>query len=215
VSGTDAPLVTQVPTPTSDASEARPVSTVSPDVPADYVGEIGPVAVRGDGLPALGAATIDTDPALGMQAPELFGQNYDGEITDVDFSSGAPTMVVFLAHWCPHCNAEVPRLNELRDGGKFPADLRVVAVSTAVAPGRPNFPPSTWVHDVDWTYPVIADGVDVQRETFIASDSYGVDGFPFIVVLDGDGMVKARWSGESEPDEILERLAAALPNDPS
>ncbi len=115
-------------------------------------------------------------------------------------------MVVFLAHWCPHCNAEVPRLNELRDEGRFPEGLNIVAVSTGVNPGRPNFPPSQWFDDMDWTYPVIVDGVDMERETFIAADAYGVDGFPFIMLLDGDGKVVARWSGEREPDEVIELI---------
>jgi thiol-disulfide isomerase/thioredoxin len=184
----------------------RPTATVAPDLPADYRGEIGPVAVVGDALPALGGASLDTDPALGLQAPALYGQDYDGNPTQVAFDTGRPTMVLFLAHWCPHCNAEVPRINELRDAGRFPADLQIVAVSTAVAPGRPNFPPSKWIDDVDWTYPVIADGVDIAGQTFLASDAYGVDGFPFITLLHGDGTVAARWSGESEPDEIIARI---------
>ena len=32
-------------------------------------------------------------------------------------------MVVFLAHWCPHCNAEIPVLNEWRDSGEIPDGL--------------------------------------------------------------------------------------------
>ena len=96
-------------------------------------------------------------------------------------------MVVFLAHWCPHCNAEIPVINELRDAGRVPAGVNVVAVSTAVSPGQPNFPPSKWLDDKDWTYPAMADGVDMVNETFIASNAFGVTGFPFITLIDANG----------------------------
>lgn len=211
----DAPVTTEATsasptTATPDGSE--PVATVAPDLPAEYEGEVGPVAVSGTPLQPLGQGTaIDADPSLGAVAPNLVGMDYDGHVVKVEPGSDGPMMVVFLAHWCPHCNAEVPRINELRDAGRFPADLKIVAVSTAVAPGRPNFPPSEWVQDVDWTYPVIADGVDMQRQTFIAADAYGVDGFPFVALVGADGTIAARWSGESEPDEIISRIEQYLP----
>ena len=168
-------------TNTAAAGEA-PNATIAPDLPEELRDEIGPVEVIGAPLPGLARAEVADDPALGMAAPVLVGQNFDGETVRVDAATNGPTMVVFLAHWCPHCNAEVPRLNELRDQGAFPEDLNIVAVSTALDPSQPNFPPSEWMSDIDWTYPVLVDGVDLQAESpFIASAAYGVDGFPFTV----------------------------------
>ena len=164
--------------------------------------------VIGEPLPPLETEVVADDVAVGRAAPVLIGENFAGETVRVD--PAAPTMVVFLAHWCPHCNAEVPRLNELRDADRFPADLDIVAVSTAPDPGRPNFPPSDWITDVDWTYPVIADGVDMARQRFIAADAYGVSGFPFVVLLNADGTVAARWSGEHETDEIIDLIETNL-----
>jgi thiol-disulfide isomerase/thioredoxin len=198
--------------PTSVAQgESEPLATVAPDLPAEYVGEVGPVAVSGTSLQPLGQGTaIEADPALGVLAPTLIGMDYDGHVVRVEPGTEGPIMLVFLAHWCPHCNSEVPRINELRDAGRFPSDLKIVAVSTAVAPGQPNFPPSEWVGDVEWTYPVIADGIDMQRQTFIAADAYGVDGFPFITLVGADGKVAARWSGESQSEEIISRIEQYL-----
>jgi thiol-disulfide isomerase/thioredoxin len=198
-------------TTSASQGESEPLATVASDLPAEYEGEVGPVAVSGDPLQPLGQGTaIDADPALGAVPPTLIGMDYDGHVVRVEPGKDGPMMVVFLAHWCPHCNTEVPRINELRDAGRFPADLKIVAVSTAVAPGQPNFPPSEWVGDVDWTYPVIADGIDMQRQTFIAADAYGVDGFPFITLVDGAGKVAARWSGESDTEEIISRVEQYL-----
>ncbi|MEO6570828.1 MAG: TlpA disulfide reductase family protein [Ilumatobacteraceae bacterium] len=138
------------------------------------------------------------------------GAAFDGTPIRVDPAVNGPTMLVFLAHWCPHCNDEMPRLNDLRDAGRFPVDLNIVAVSTAVDPSRPNFPPSQWVVDKDWTYPTIADGIDVQREELIAATAYGLSGFPFVTLIDGQGVVRARWSGEREEDQVIALITANL-----
>ena len=38
---------------------------------------------------------------------------------------------MFLAHWCPHCQAEVPRLVELAEQGAFDGvDVTAVATGT-------------------------------------------------------------------------------------
>ena len=65
---------------------------------------------------------------------------------------------------------------------------------------------------MDWTYPVLADGVDLDRDVFVGADAFGVSGVPFVTLIDGDGMVAARWAGERDPDQIaslLETLVAS------
>lgn len=183
-----------------------PNATVAPGLPGVYQGEVGPVEIRGDALPDHTDTDIASDPARGMAAPIVIGEDFDGNTVRIDAAADGPTLAVFLAHWCPHCNREVPRINQLRDEGKFPQGLAIIGVSTGIDPGRPNWPPSEWFQDMDWTYPVIADGVDLERQTFIAADAYGLDGFPFMVLIGDDGKVLARWSGEAEPDELLRRI---------
>jgi cytochrome c biogenesis protein CcmG/thiol:disulfide interchange protein DsbE len=200
-----------VATTADTGDESGPDATVSPDLPEEIAGEVGAMQVIGDPLPQWGAdTTTENDPARGMVAPVLVGQDFDGNPLRVDATAGGPTLVVFLAHWCPHCNNEVPRINELRDAGRFPADLNVVAVSTAIDPTRPNWPPSEWLVDLDWTYPAIADGVDMGAGEFIGTAAYGVGGFPFVTLVGADGTVKARWAGEHEPDEFLELVTSNL-----
>jgi len=149
---------------------------------------------------------VESDPAPGMTAPVLIGEDFDGNTVRIDAAADGPTLAVFLAHWCPHCNEEVPRINELRDSGAFPADLNIVGVSTGISPDGRNWPPSQWFREMDWTYPVIADGVDMQRETFIAADAYGLASFPFMVLIGSDGKVLDRWVGESDTDKLLQRI---------
>jgi cytochrome c biogenesis protein CcmG, thiol:disulfide interchange protein DsbE len=198
--GTEEPVDTRPPVD-------GPVSTLSPDVPDSFEGGVGPVDVVGDPLPPL-VSDVD-DPSLGQQVPVLVGLDLDDRPIRIDPATDGPTMLVFVAHWCPHCNDEIPKLNRMRAYDQFPDALDVVAVSTAVGPDRPNWPPVEWLReDMKWKYPAMLDGIDMERESFIAAEAYGVTGFPFTVLVNGDGTVADRWSGEREPEEILARIDA-------
>lgn len=184
------------------------VPTIAPDLPEDFLEGVGPVAVVGDPLPAYPETGVD--PAIGMTAPVLVGETFDGEPVRVDAAVDGPTWVVFLAHWCPHCNDEIPVINQLRDEGRIPDGVNVVGVSTAFNPGRPNWPPGEWLDDLDWTFPAIPDGIDTGRETYIAAADFGIGGFPFSMLVDGDGTVVARWAGGRPIDELESLVASNL-----
>lgn len=187
-----------------------PDATISADLPDAFVGLVGPVEVIGDKLPPLETQDFTLDPARGTPAPVVVGLGYDGETVRIDAAEAGPTMVVFLAHWCSHCNAEIPVLNSLRDDDRIPDDVNVIGVSTALNPGQPNFPPDQWLDDKDWTWPAMADGVDMETEIFIAADAFGVTGFPFTTLIDANGNVAARWSGGRPASEIAS-LVNSLP----
>lgn len=177
------------------------------DLAAFVDGEVAqPVAVGGTDLPAFTRAMGEgsaADTALCTMAPVLSGYDYTGEQVTIDARRDGPTMVVLLAHWCPHCNAEIPVLNEWRDSGEVPDGLNIVGVSTAVSPDRPNYPPDQWLRDRDWQWPVIADdGAGTQTEPPPALAAYGGGPFPMMVLLDGDGLVRLRFSGETPLDRI-------------
>ena len=152
------------------------------------VAEVWPVTVTG--TPLAGLENPNDDPAVGTAAPKLSGFTFDGTPMDIDYSKG-PTLLVFLAHWCPHCNREIPEINAWRDSGKVPADLQVIAVTTAVDPSRDNYPPSEWIVNKGWTWPVLADSKDSD-----AALAMGVSGFPYSIIIGADGTVLGRISGE-------------------
>jgi cytochrome c biogenesis protein CcmG, thiol:disulfide interchange protein DsbE len=175
-------------------------------------GEIAqPVAVEGDPLdgfsqPMIQGETADT--ALCARAPIVSGYNYDGDPVTIDAATDGPTMVVLLAHWCPHCNAEIPRLNEWRDAGNFPDGLNVVGVSTGIDPNRPNYPPAEWLVETDWQWPVLADSAEMT-----AFRAYGGEYFPTVVIIGSDGRVLLRFSGEPSVAEIDTLVRSALAAD--
>jgi thiol-disulfide isomerase/thioredoxin len=162
-------------------------------------GTIDPLAatVTVDGAPLPPLEDPNDDPAVGMAAPALHGSDYAGQRTDIVPGSGGAMLVVFLAHWCPHCNDEIPVLLEWRDSGNIPSDLQIFGVSTAVSPERPNYPPGQWLQDKGWDWPVLADDVD-----FTAGNAYGVTAFPGFTLIDADGNVAARGSGEISIDDL-------------
>jgi cytochrome c biogenesis protein CcmG/thiol:disulfide interchange protein DsbE len=212
---TAAPVAATTADGASDTASVTPAddgpnATISPDVPVEFLDSVGPVEVIGESLPVLEADDGAADPAVGTAAPVLVGVGFDGTTVRIDAAENGPTMVVFVAHWCHFCNAEIPRLNELRDEGRISDDLNVVAVATSSTPDRPNYPPGPWLSDMDWTYPAMPDGVDTERQKWIAADVFGVTGFPFIVLIDENGDVAARWSGEREPDEVAAMINEAL-----
>lgn len=171
---------------------------------SDGSNEYRPVTVTGEALPQ--GANTEADPALGKQVPVLSGKTFTGETVTIDpATDGKPTMLVFLAHWCPHCNSEVPILNEWKEKGLVPDDLRVVGVTTASRSDQPNWPPSRWIKRMDWTWEVMADS---EQQT--ASAAYGVDGYPFITIVDGQGKVLSRWSGEKGLDAVTQLVNTAL-----
>jgi cytochrome c biogenesis protein CcmG/thiol:disulfide interchange protein DsbE len=180
------------------------------ELPPDVAAAVRPVEVIGDRLPRLNDSTVAADPVIGLPAPVLIGEGYDGEVVRIDAAESGPTMVVFLAHWCPHCNAEMPRLQQLQADGLFPDGVGLVAVSTGLNPDAPNFPPDAWLIDMNWEVPTLADDIDLERQVFVASDAFGVNGFPFAVLIDADGTVAARWSGERSADDVLASLTEAF-----
>ena len=162
----------------------------------------GTVTVEGEPLPEYEG---DPDAAVGMTPPTMIGTTYDGTPLKIVPGEGGPMMVVFLAHWCPHCNAEVPVLMEWRDSGAIPEDLQIFGVSTAVTDTRPNFPPDEWFADFGWDWPTMAD--DAQATAFRA---YGGPSFPYFVLVGADGTVKARGRGELPVEALNELVETAL-----
>lgn len=150
----------------------------------------GPIAVEGDPLPRLESESDDA--AVGMDAPVLTGFDLAGDAV-IAGGDGRPTMLAFLAHWCPHCQRELPQIVAAAEDGLF-GDVRVVGVLTGTDPAAPNFPPGAWLADEGFTGDVLLDDEDQT-----AAAAFGLSGYPFVVWIDADGTVVGRTSGERGP----------------
>ncbi len=179
------------------------VSTISQRRSEAGRAETRSVSVSGEKLPPQPKDGSQSDPAVGMQAPTISGESFDGTPISIAPDDKAK-VVVFLAHWCPHCQAEVPRLVEWMRENPPPSEVSVIGVSTGVNRGASNYPPSRWLEREGWSAPVIADD-----ENSSAGKAFGVEGYPTFVVISKDGKVLGRMSGEVSKDQWLGILLSA------
>lgn len=116
---------------------------------------------------------------------------------------GSPTIVLFAAHWCPACDAEVPVVQQWLDDGRLPEGVELQLVATANDPLRNNFPAQGWLERHGWTSDAL---LDVDS---VLAGAYGITSFPSFVAVDADGTAVDHVSGQIGPDQ-LDALAASI-----
>ena len=164
-------------------------------------GQTQAVTVTGNSLPRLGAG--GNDAAVGQMAPELSGANFLGEPVQIR-NDGRGKVLVFAAHWCPHCQAEVPRLVDWLKDNKLPDGVDLYAIATGTDETAPNYPPQSWLEEVGWGKPVLADS---SEDT--AAGAMGLSAYPFFVAINPSGQVMFRESGEISMEEFQRLLTLA------
>ena len=157
------------------------------------------VIVSGDSLPGFEGDPA-SDAGIGLTAPSLTGQDFDGNQIAIT-NDGRPKVILFLAHWCPHCQREVPVLQSYSNETGFPDSVDIYAVATSYSSTQPNWPPSAWLDREGWTFPTIVD--DPASTAFLA---FGQGGFPYYVLIDSNGQVALRMSGEQDPATLAGQL---------
>lgn len=180
----------------------------STDSAASDGAETAAVEVTGAALTQMPAdvqiADATNDPAFGTAAPTLSGTGFDGSDVVIE-NDGSAKVIYFLAHWCPHCQAEVPMIQGLVDDGKLPEGLDVYAVSTSVDQGRGNYPPSDWLAGEGFTPTVLRDDESVS-----ALAAFGATSFPFAVYLNANNEVVARTAGSLDASQTEMLWQAAV-----
>jgi thiol-disulfide isomerase/thioredoxin len=166
--------------------------------------ETGEPTLEGTALPAMPQNNPIDISANGLPIPNVVGEDFDGEQVTIDRADNSAKAILFLAHWCPHCQAEVPRVQAWinQTGGVEGVDM--YAVATSINSARSNYPPSSWLEREGWTSPIIRDTKDN-----LVLNAYGSGGFPYWVFVNADGTVAARASGEM-PIEQLQAFLESL-----
>lgn len=172
----------------------------SPTADGDPGRETASVSITGTALPPLS----ESDEAIGMTIPEIYGSSFGGGDISIE-RNGIPKMILFVAHWCPHCQKEVPIIQSWLETEGVPHGIEFISVATATDPGQGNYPPSAWLEKEGWTVPVIVDD-----EESSAGESFGVNAYPYFVFVNGDGTVRHRASGELTIEHIKEFLSGLV-----
>lgn len=185
----------------SPASPASPGLSGAPGSPTTRPSVAASSQAVSGSLPAF--VSPANDPAIGQPVPEVEGKAFDGTPVAIR-ADGRPKLILFLAHWCPHCQREVPVVQAWLDGNGMPKGVDLISVATAIDPNRPNYPPDTWLAREHWQPPVIVDG-DGQIAT-----RYGLSAFPYWVAVNANGTVAGRLTGELTPEQIDTIIASLV-----
>lgn len=163
---------------------------IAGEQPVDDSVAFGEVTIEGENLPffEVGAA----DPAAGMTAPTVTGEDFDGNEITIG-PDGRAKIIVMLAHWCPHCQAEVPVIQDWVESGGLPegVDLYGVTVLTNRVRDGSTWPPQDWLAEEGWTSPTVKDD---EEESVVTA--YGLSSTPTYVVLGPDNENLGRLAGE-------------------
>jgi peroxiredoxin len=164
----------------------------------------------GDGSSAQPALLMDTpkDPdhpelAVGAQldhlAPDFEASDLDGVRFSLSDFRGRPVVINFWATWCTSCLAELPELKALL-AERQEDDLAVVAVNVGESPQRAR----DFIDFLEASFDVALD------PSLTVADAYGVYGLPVSVFLDRDGVVRARYVGQTDREVLDQFVTAAV-----
>lgn len=132
-------------------------------------------------------------------APSISGQDmYTGRQVSLAEMKGKPTLVTAWAHWCPHCQKELPIIQQLskEEAGNF--NFLTVSTSAGSQPASAQYAtPATLMQTQGITMPSLRD--DGTK----GAQALGVEGFPTLLMIDADGKVVGKASGELPKDQLL------------
>ncbi len=164
--------------------------------------ETGFAEVVGDSLPPYSG---EPDGGVGAVAPALRATDMmSGDHVAIEPGDGTVYVLGFFAHWCPHCQAEVPRVVSRVAETPLPDGVEMVAIATGTDETAPNYPPSAWLNREKWPFAMYADS-----ETGALATGFGLQSFPYWVVVGSDGHVLKRAAGELTDEQFDGLIGAA------
>jgi cytochrome c biogenesis protein CcmG, thiol:disulfide interchange protein DsbE len=137
------------------------------------------------------------DSASGKFSP-IIKHKLSSESPIISYPENSPTIFLFVAHWCPFCQEEIPEVVQwIEEGNIIEKGVKIVLVVTSIDPEKPNYPPDEWLFNEKWQYPVIYD----DKKNLIA-EHFGVSYFPSWVFTENDGMVAFTHAGKITKEEL-------------
>jgi cytochrome c biogenesis protein CcmG/thiol:disulfide interchange protein DsbE len=139
-------------------------------------------------------------PLVGRPAPNLDVPPLDGEAAGFsrdDLAAGHVTVLNVWASWCAPCRLEAPVLSRLKSVGGFA--LYGLAYKDRVEPAR------RFLAETDNPF----SRIDLDADGRAAID-WGVYDVPETFVIDGNGIVRLRYSGPITPEVLSQILLPAI-----
>jgi thiol-disulfide isomerase/thioredoxin len=143
------------------------------------------------------------DPGVGLPAPRVTGGDVDGSVVVV----GEPhQVVVFMASWCPACQAELPEVVAFVAAGAVPDGVELVIVATLSGADGGEREDVQWLFESGWRGRTLLDGPNSS-----ALSVFGIPAVPGWVLIDGEGRVAGRRLGQITEGQLAELFAAVAP----
>jgi len=139
------------------------------------------------------------DAALGVVLGDVTGvEYYTNEEVTFDPSDGTARAWLIWAHWCPHCQREMPEVTEWygENADAYP-NVQLVSITSSIDPARGN-PLEPYLDELQTPFPVLVD------EDLALADQFGLNAFPFWVFTSGDGTTVLRVAGYLGVDQVAE-----------
>ncbi len=135
----------------------------------------------------------------GNRALNFTLEKLDGEEVSLSDYAGEVVVVNFWATWCPPCRAEIPDLE-----AAYQAYQEKGLVVLGVNVEDPARAVESFVAEMEMTYPVVLD------ETGKVMRAYRTPGLPMSVVLDREGVIRARHIGFLSAEQLDDYLQQVL-----
>lgn len=129
------------------------------------------------------------DEAVGLTIPQIHGTRINGEKSIIG-TSGTPTIIIILAHWCPYCRNEVRDLSPYLKYLEQIEEVKIVTILTSISKNKSNYPPHEWLKLEKWSLPTMVDTSDSD-----IAKALGVSSFPFFIAFDAKGEIIVRLPG--------------------
>ncbi|MCS6976107.1 MAG: TlpA family protein disulfide reductase [Gemmatales bacterium] len=150
------------------------------NIPKDLGPAIGPLEMEG--------------PKIGEPAPEIEGEDIDGNPMKLSDFRGKVVLIDFWGEWCPHCVNLIPHARELAEKMK---DKPFVLLGVNSDRNRERVKQFVKERDVTWR-----SWWNGGSPAGPISAKYGVQGWPTLYLIDDKGIVRARWVGAPSPQEL-------------
>ncbi len=136
-------------------------------------------------------------------APAFAFKSNTGEDLSIEKLRGKIVLLEFWASWCGPCRAELPEIKNIWK--KYGGDQFII-VGINLDSNRPAFDTFTKQEGLSW--PQYYDGLGWGNKI---SQLYGVYAIPHSVLIDQDGIIKARGLRGEELAEMIGEMVSKLP----
>lgn len=132
-------------------------------------------------------------------APEFQVLTLQGQQISLSQLAGKIVVLDFWATWCPPCRASVPELKQLTR--KYPSE-KLVLISVSGDADDHAWRDFIEKKGMDW-----AQYRDADNRVL---NTFAVHAFPTYLVIDGDGLIRQRFTGMTPQESVVHRLKASL-----